>query len=455
MESSISEVSSTSLEEAKCDYQVLSQSAAYEAVLAVASRKDEIEPWLTHSTPLAMKLSALDVDIFRQYNAYALRINHFAPELAAEKVAIFGVYAAQTYALIIQDGKILYKQETLRQRRTAQPTHPAHLSGNRRKSGRNHQLPAKTFRLPRKRGKLFQPADYPRNTKGLAVLLHHADRRRYDRHQAYPADRGSGAPGSIAQTVASQTNADVQCVHPARYFADNPKTDKQQFELDAPTLTRAFGLAVQGLPIMNNLIKINLTPLQEERWTSANSSSLKRWCTVPCWQALPPVAANPTCLSTIWINNQPERNTLLETLHRNTWIPSYRKYKKAQTGEKREAHNWTKQNKVEELQLKPQPQNHSASLNEAVPSLHLPATSLDAGTDSYRLSGRTSSDSRVARRPSEAMPNKHSATRIVKHKKNNSIRRLPLSSVQPIVKRRPNQRRIRPGKRTGGKLNGF
>lgn len=51
----------------------------------------------------------------------------------------------------------------------------------------------------------------------------------------------------IAQTVASQTNADVQCVHPARYFADNLKTDKQQFELDAPTLTRAFGLAVRGL----------------------------------------------------------------------------------------------------------------------------------------------------------------------------------------------------------------
>lgn len=36
----------------------------------------------------------------------------FCPELADEKVVIFGVYAAQTYALVIQDGKILYKQET-------------------------------------------------------------------------------------------------------------------------------------------------------------------------------------------------------------------------------------------------------------------------------------------------------------------------------------------------------
>ncbi|HFA8210549.1 TPA: pilus assembly protein PilM, partial [Neisseria gonorrhoeae] len=44
VESSISEASSISLEEANYDYQVLSQSAVGEAVLSVASRKDEIEP---------------------------------------------------------------------------------------------------------------------------------------------------------------------------------------------------------------------------------------------------------------------------------------------------------------------------------------------------------------------------------------------------------------------------
>lgn len=85
VESSISEVSSISLEEANYDYQVLSQSAAGEAVLAVASRKDEIEPLIDAFNAAGMKLSALDVDIFGQYNAYALWINHFAPELAAEK----------------------------------------------------------------------------------------------------------------------------------------------------------------------------------------------------------------------------------------------------------------------------------------------------------------------------------------------------------------------------------
>ncbi len=64
----------------------------------------------------------------------------------------------------------------------------------------------------------------------------------------------------IAQTVASQTNADVQCVHPARYFADNLKTDKQQFEHNAPTLDQGVRFGSTGIIIMNNLIKINLLP---------------------------------------------------------------------------------------------------------------------------------------------------------------------------------------------------
>lgn len=194
VESSISEASSISLEEANYDYQVLSQSAVGEAVLSVASRKDEIEPLIDAFNAAGMKLSALDVDIFGQYNAYALWINHFAPELADEKVAIFGVYAAQTYALVIQDGKILYKQETSVSEEQLNQLIQRTYQVTAEKAEEIINSPAKTFRLPRKRGKLFQPADYPRNTKGLAVLLHHADRRRYDRHQAYPADGGSGAP---------------------------------------------------------------------------------------------------------------------------------------------------------------------------------------------------------------------------------------------------------------------
>ncbi|HEZ2214645.1 TPA: pilus assembly protein PilM [Neisseria meningitidis] len=247
VESSISEVSSISLEEANYDYQVLSQSAAGEAVLAVASRKDEIEPLIDAFNAAGMKLSALDVDIFGQYNAYALWINHFAPELAAEKVAIFGVYAAQTYALVIQDGKILYKQETSVSEEQL------------------NQLIQRTYQVTEEKAEEIinspqKPSDYQESvanyfnqqiTQEIQRVLQFyyttqtADDMTDIKHILLTGE--AARQKGIAQTVASQTNADVQCVHPARYFADNLKTDKQQFELDAPTLTRAFGLAVRGL----------------------------------------------------------------------------------------------------------------------------------------------------------------------------------------------------------------
>ena len=39
-------------------------------------------------------------------------MNTHAPEMAEEKVAVFGIHATQMYALILQNGRILYKQET-------------------------------------------------------------------------------------------------------------------------------------------------------------------------------------------------------------------------------------------------------------------------------------------------------------------------------------------------------
>ncbi|EPI3873695.1 type IV pilus biogenesis protein PilM [Neisseria gonorrhoeae] len=234
VESSISEASSISLEEANYDYQVLSQSAVGEAVLSVASRKDEIEPLIDAFNAAGMKLSALDVDIFGQYNAYALWINHFAPELADEKVAIFGVYAAQTYALVIQDGKILYKQETS-------------VSAEQL-----NQLIQRTYQVTAEKAEEIinspqKPSDYQEIQRVLQFYYttQTADDMTDIKHILLTGEavRQKG----IAQTVASQTNADVQCVHPARYFANDLKTDEQQFELDAPTLTKAFGLAVRGL----------------------------------------------------------------------------------------------------------------------------------------------------------------------------------------------------------------
>ncbi|HEZ7872310.1 TPA: PilN domain-containing protein [Neisseria meningitidis] len=181
---------------------------------------------------------------------------------------------------------------------------------------------------------------------------------------------------------------------------------------------------------MNNLIKINLLPYREEM----NKRKQQQFKTLMYGAVLTGVAAVAATYLFIdnMINNQSERNTLLETsiAHLDTELSEIQKLKQEKDA------FLIKKNKVEELQLKRlQAAKILDSLNEAVPgSTYL--TSLDAVTaDSYRLSGRTSSDNRVAAMM-RAMPNTgiFKQPELLSIKKNNSHQEFTLqATLQPIV----------------------
>ncbi|HEZ1462601.1 TPA: PilN domain-containing protein [Neisseria meningitidis] len=182
---------------------------------------------------------------------------------------------------------------------------------------------------------------------------------------------------------------------------------------------------------MNNLIKINLLPYREEM----NKRKQQQFKTLMYGAVLTGVAAVAATYLFIdnMINNQSERNTLLETsiAHLDTQLSEIQKLKQEKDA------FLIKKNKIEELQLKRlQAAKILDSLNEAVPgSTYL--TSLDAVTaDSYRLSGRTSSDNRVAAMM-RAMPNTgiFKQPELLSIKKNNSHQEFTLqATLQPIVK---------------------
>ncbi|RPC47457.1 pilus assembly protein PilP [Neisseria meningitidis] len=182
---------------------------------------------------------------------------------------------------------------------------------------------------------------------------------------------------------------------------------------------------------MNNLIKINLLPYREEM----NKRKQQQFKTLMYGAVLTGVAAVAATYLFIdnMINNQSERNTLLETsiAHLDTELSEIQKLKQEKDA------FLIKKNKIEELQLKRlQAAKILDSLNEAVPgSTYL--TSLDAVTaDSYRLSGRTSSDNRVAAMM-RAMPNIgiFKQPELLSIKKNNSHQEFTLqATLQPIVK---------------------
>lgn len=182
---------------------------------------------------------------------------------------------------------------------------------------------------------------------------------------------------------------------------------------------------------MNNLIKINLLPYREEM----NKRKQQQFKTLMYGAVLTGVAAVAATYLFIdnMINNQSERNTLLETsiAHLDTELSEIQKLKQEKDA------FLIKKNKIGELQLKRlQAAKILDSLNEAVPgSTYL--TSLDAVTaDSYRLSGRTSSDNRVAAMM-RAMPNTgiFKQPELLSIKKNNSHQEFTLqATLQPIVK---------------------
>lgn len=182
---------------------------------------------------------------------------------------------------------------------------------------------------------------------------------------------------------------------------------------------------------MNNLIKINLLPYREEM----NKRKQQQFKTLMYGAVLTGVAAVAATYLFIdnMINNQSERNTLLKTsiAHLDTELSEIQKLKQEKDA------FLIKKNKIEELQLKRlQAAKILDSLNEAVPgSTYL--TSLDAVTaDSYRLSGRTSSDNRVAAMM-RAMPNTgiFKQPELLSIKKNNSHQEFTLqATLQPIVK---------------------
>lgn len=182
---------------------------------------------------------------------------------------------------------------------------------------------------------------------------------------------------------------------------------------------------------MNNLIKINLLPYREEM----NKRKQQQFKTLMYGAVLTGVAAVAATYLFIdnMINRQSEKNTLLEIsiAHLDTELSEIQKLKQEKDA------FLIKKNKIGELQIKRlQAAKILDSLNEAVPgSTYL--TSLDAVTaDSYRLSGRTSSDNRVAAMM-RAMPNTgiFKQPELLSIKKNNSHQEFTLqATLQPIVK---------------------
>lgn len=238
------------IEEVNYDYHAhKTTSTGQQLLLLAAGKKDELEPRIEMFDNAKLSLSAMDVDLFAQGNAFSFWINHYSPELTNEKIAIFGIYATQMYALVMQNGQILYKQET--------PVSTEQLN----------QLIQRTYQVTEDKAAQMmnattKPSDYQ------AVISDHFNVQVSQEVQRvlqfyYTTQSNDGFSNikhifltgtasqqiGLAESVFSQTNTATQCIHPVLYATRNSNIDLPQLQIDAPSLTLAFGLALRGLII--------------------------------------------------------------------------------------------------------------------------------------------------------------------------------------------------------------
>ncbi len=237
------------VEEMNFDYQTVGTSVVPvgQRVLLTAARKDDVEPRIEAFENADLPLAAMDIDLFAQNNAFSFWINQHAPELEHEKIAIFGIHATQMYAAIAQNGQILYKQET--------PVSTEQLN----------QLIQRTYQVTEEKAAQMmnaatKPSDYQSAVADRFNIQVAQEIQRV--LQFYYATQSSEQysnvkhilltgtasqqPG-LAETIFSHTNTATECVHPILYASNSNKVDISQLQIDAPTLTLAFGLALRGL----------------------------------------------------------------------------------------------------------------------------------------------------------------------------------------------------------------
>lgn len=237
------------LDEVNYDYQVIGRSSQPlgDKVLLVAARKEEIEPRLEVFESAGLNPTFMDIDIFAQTNAFSYWINQHSSELSTEKVALINIGEHEMHALIVQEGQILYKQESS-------------ISGEQL-----NQLIQRTYQTNEEQAANMlknndKPIDYQsqiadRFNIQVAQEIQRVLQFYYttQQNEQFSSVKHILITGSASQqlglpeTVFSQTNMATECVHPITYANTSNKLDLSELQQSAASLTVAFGLALRGL----------------------------------------------------------------------------------------------------------------------------------------------------------------------------------------------------------------
>ena len=238
----------TSIDEVNFDYQVLGPAAqgAGQEVLLVVARKEDIEPRVLSLKAAGLTPMVLDVETYAIINAYSHWMNTQASELEDQIVVVFDIGMNQTQALVLRQGKLLFKQE------------PNFGSAQ---MARDIQ---RVYQLSREEAETLmhaeiQPQDFQQNIvepfnqqmameiqRVLQFFYTTASSGSYQQASQILLTGASAQLPGLAEKVSAQTNTPARVVNPVEYTALSSKIDHAAFKKAAADLTVAFGLCLRG-----------------------------------------------------------------------------------------------------------------------------------------------------------------------------------------------------------------
>ncbi|QJQ52352.1 MULTISPECIES: type IV pilus assembly protein PilM [Vitreoscilla] len=236
------------IEEVDLDYQVINTASDSEEVLMVIALKSDTKPYLDCLEEAGFGIPKfLDVEPYAIVNAFSNWINTQSPDLENQILAIFDIGSLKTQCLIVQAGKVLFKQEVL-------------FGGEQltREIQRNYQVDQEGAEKIKVSSE--QPIDYEEFTvsgynQELAMEIQRVLQFFYTSSHSNGKEKinkilltgGSAVLPNLSKVVEEQCTIDTVVVNPLQFLGIASHIDPLSLVQDAGRLTVCCGLAVRGV----------------------------------------------------------------------------------------------------------------------------------------------------------------------------------------------------------------
>lgn len=240
------------LDEMNYDWQVFNAGNGVKGqnVLMVAARTENVERCSDLLDEAGLTAANVDVDLFALVNAFAYADASNGNEFGYTRIALFDIGDVALKALVVENGKILYKQES-----------QLGLEQLVQLIQRNYQT-SEAEALAWARGEAQRPADYQavisdsfnmqvaqeiQRTMQFFFATQSSSSHDGDVKHIFISGSGCMANSGLVEAIYSQTGIQVSQVAPVTFAQNKTKTDDVELAKTANSLTMAFGLALRGL----------------------------------------------------------------------------------------------------------------------------------------------------------------------------------------------------------------